>query len=518
MASQKPASRPQSSSRAFPTTRLQRSGFRFQVQRQEQAFIRRDVRGLPSPFAQQTSAVSVALVLTVTGCVIMLILSILKPRPDRGMNDIILTQSGGKYVMFDGALHPYTNLASARLIVGSPNRASVVRDSALEGIPRGPLMGIPSAPDIMDAHTDDPPVWTLCDQREAKVNLSLTTSSKVSTTIIAGRDMLDPDAHVLDDKQAVLVRSLTAPDVLWLVFNGHRAEVGPQDFATHAALGLTRAKIDEAIFLSGPTVDAIDILPTLTIPFLHDRGRQSIAIPDHVIGDILTTGDAEGARVHYVVADGGVQKLTPLVASLLVNTGSRQQVEPNPEIINVMPQVQVIDVKRYPSVIPEILTPTTLCYTWERGRDDALARTKITTGDALPLLPDKTQYVNALAVPDRGVVQANKYAMVPGKGWYTRVTGSVATSVNAEQLLYIDDTGTRYFISPDSSGAYAPVLKALGLDIQMPMYIPWSIAKLYIQGSTLSIEGAMVQHAFIPPNLHGIPEPAKDGRLEAPPH
>lgn len=497
----------------YQTTPLQRSGHRFQVHRQEQAFIRRDVLGLPSPFAQQTAAVSAAMLLAVVIAVIMLIASILKPRPDRGMDSIIITQSSGRYVMFDGDLHPVTNLASARLIVGSPDKATTVRDSTIADIPRGPLMGIPSAPDSMDAHTDDPAKWTVCDQRSTRANLSLLASKKVETTLIAGRDMIDPDAHVLDDQQAVLVRSITAPETLWIVFNGHRAEIGRQDFATHSALGLTQSKIDEAIFLNGATVDAIDVLPTLTIPFIDNRGRQSVAVPTHVIGDILTTGDAEGGRIHYVVADGGVQRITPLVAALLVNTGSRQQVELNPETINSYAQVQIIDVTRYPKNVPDILTPVTMCYSWERGRNDAIARTQIITGDSLPLKPDKVPFLKDLLTPDTGVVQANKRAMDPGLGWYVRVTGAAATSTNTEQLMFIDDTGTRYFISPDSTGQYEPVIGALGLNIQLPMLIPWSIAKLFVQGSTLSIEDARVEHAFIPPNKYGIPVPAKSGTV-----
>lgn len=457
------------------------------------------------------------MVLAVIIAAIMLIASILKPRPDRGMDAIIITQSSGRYVMFDGALHPVTNLASARLIVGSPDKAATVRDSTVVDIPRGPLMGIPSAPDSMDAHTDDPAKWTVCDQRSTRANLSLLASKKVDTTLIAGRDMLDPDAHVLDDRQAVLVRSLTAPDTLWIVFNGHRAEIGRQDFATHSALGLTQSKIDDAIFLNGATVDAIDVLPALTIPFIDNRGRQSAVIPTNVIGDVLTTGDSEGGRVHFVVADGGVQRITPLVAALLVNTGSRQQVQSNPEVINAYPQVQVIDVNRYPKNVPDILTPVTLCYSWERGRDDAMARTQIITGDSLPLKQDKLPFLQDLLIPDPGVVQADKIAMDPGLGWYVRVTGSAVTSANTEQLMYIDDTGTRYFISPDAGGQYEPVIGALGLNTQLPMVIPWSIAKLYVQGSTLSIDAARTFHAYIPPNKFGVPAPARPGSVPQPP-
>lgn len=498
----------------FLTTRLQRSGYRFLSRRQEQAFIRRDIRGLTNPFSAQTSAVAVGFFFIGLTMVLALIISVLKPRPDKGINEIITTQSGGMYVMFNDKLHPVTNLASARLIVGSAENSTVTKDSSLKDIPRGPLMGIPSAPNSLQAHSEDPATWTICDHRDAKSDLALTTVGKISTTLIAGKDQIKDDADIMDSRKAILARSVTAPDVLWLIYNGHRAEIGKQDFATHAALGLTPAKISNALTLTGGLIDAIDVYPALTIPYLADRGRVSTRVPDHVIGDIVTIGDAKGERDTYVIADNGTQRVTPVVAGLLVNTGSRQQVETSPDKITTLPQVQVIDTSRYPEYIPDILTPQTVCFQWARGRADAAATTRVITGDALPVKHE--EYLLPFLTPNKGIVQAQASVMEPGKGWYVRITGSNSSSQSAEQLLYIDDAGTRYFISPDPKGQYDPVVSALGLNWQMPMPIPWSICKLYAQGSTLSIEAAQVEHTFIPTDEHGVPAPAKQGEVSQP--
>ena len=83
----------------FYTDRLQRSGYKFLTKRQEQAFIRRDIRGLANPFSAQTSAVSFGFFAIGLTMVLALIISIFKPSPDRGMDAIITTQSGGMYVM-----------------------------------------------------------------------------------------------------------------------------------------------------------------------------------------------------------------------------------------------------------------------------------------------------------------------------------------------------------------------------------------------------------------------------------
>lgn len=479
--------------------------------------MRHDVRGLANPFSTQTAAVAVGFFLVALMGIIGLLVSVVKPRPDRGMDSIVTTSSGGTYVMYGNKLHPVTNLASARLIVGKPDDASPVKDSTLEGIPRGPLMGIPSAPSSLMTHNQDPATWTVCDRRDVKSDLSLTTKDTVSTTLLAGKDMLDPNASTLGADQAILARSSTDPDKLWLIFDGKRAQLGEQDFATQTALGITPAKLNAAVSLSGSLVDAIDVLPTLTVPFLENRGRVSSVVTQRAIGDVLTIGDAQGEREHYVVADQGVQKISPVIAGLLVNSGSRQTVEPDPENVTSLPQVQIVDVNRYPAQIPALMDTPTTCFSWSRSRGDNTAVTRIITGDALPIREDKKGDVVELLRPDAGVVQASASAMEPGKGWYVRVTGSTPTSMAAEQLMFIDDTGTRYFISPDRQGSYDPVVGALGLNTQLPMPIPWSIAKLYVQGSTLSPEDALVFHAYIPPNKNGVPAPPRAGTLSPPP-
>ncbi|CQA10411.1 type VII secretion protein EccB%2C Actinobacterial [Mycobacteroides abscessus] len=101
------------------------------------------------------------------------IVSLINPKPDSGVAAIMTTRSGGIFVQFNGRLHPVTNLASARLIVGKPEEAKVATDAALRSLPTGPLMGIPSAPNLLSPRTDETAVWTVCDWRDTAVPLSL---------------------------------------------------------------------------------------------------------------------------------------------------------------------------------------------------------------------------------------------------------------------------------------------------------------------------------------------------------
>lgn len=77
--------------------------------------------------------------------------------------------------------------------------------------------------------------------------------------------------------------------------------------------------------------------------------------------------------------------------------------------------------------------------------------------------------------------------------------------------MYIDDTGVRYFIGPDTEtaagtkdvrAATAKTAEILGLGSAQPLPIPWAVAKLYAPGSTLSRQGALTTHVQLPVDLN----------------
>ena len=520
--------------RRYNTHRLQRAGWRFLIRRQEDAFLRRDVRGLSNPFSAQTGSLSVGLFAIGLAMAIGFLVSFMHPRPDRGMSEIITTQAGGMFVMFGAKendpvarLHPVTNLASARLIVGKPADSSVVKNATLEGIPRGPLMGIPSAPNNLEAHKSEDAAWTVCDERNIYADLSLTKAGAVSTSVIAGKNMIDPDAKEMLPSQGILAHANNEDKRLWLIFNAQRTEIGPEDFATQAALGITPKKVEDALTLSAGLIDSIDIIPTLTIPFVDNRGRVSQVVEGHAIGDVLVVGDPKGSRDYYLVADQGVQRINSLITNLLVNTGSRQIVEPDAAKVTQLPQVTVIDTSRYPESIPDIISPDVVCLNWEKEHLNSPARARILTGDKLPVTDENKEKMIDLLKPVSGVQQADKVLIEPGKGWFVALPGTPnATDERRVQQLYIDDSGVRYFLAPvpgkggsgeGSEPDLTPTVTALGLNWQRPAVVPWSIAKLFLQGSTLSRQNALVEHGFIPPNLHGVPSDPEAGLYTPPP-
>ena len=135
----------------YLTTGRQIKGFKRELNRVDEAISRQDVRALGSPLARLRGMMMLGGAVGALVIVAAFVASLISPKPDSGVALIMTTRSGGMFVQFNGRLHPVTNLASARLIVGKAEEAKVVTDTALRSMPTGPLMGIPNAPNLLSA-------------------------------------------------------------------------------------------------------------------------------------------------------------------------------------------------------------------------------------------------------------------------------------------------------------------------------------------------------------------------------
>ncbi|MFZ2242227.1 MAG: type VII secretion protein EccB [Gordonia amarae] len=496
----------------YLTTKLQITAFKRELNRLDEALSRQDVRGLGSPLTRMRRGAGVGMLGGVVVVIAAFIVSILIPKPDGRVAEIVTTRNGGRFVQFNGALHPVTNLASARLIVGKPDEAKVITDAALSSLPTGPLMGIPNAPDSLAARTDTTATWTVCDWHDTAVPLSLLASGDLTTTVIAGSDLLD-GGDPLGDDRAVLVRPPNDRNQLWLVYRDTRAMVGAADYAAQSALGLTPAHIDAAITVSPALLGTIRVSPALTAPQLESRGQLSPAVAGSSIGDVLTVGTASGGRSYYLVGRVGIQMIGAVLAQMMINTGSAQKLVTDPSQLEPIARVSFVDDSMFPSKVPTLMSEPALCWRWQKSSDELRAHTTVLTASSLPV-SDVGNKVAVKLLPDNGSEpRATKSVTRPGLGWYVRVTGDNNDSVAAEQVMWIDAAGTSFPIDavvPDTSGqvqvSYDPTVKALGLNTMAPTPIPWSVAKLYSPGSTLSIRAAQMMQGQLDP-VKPIPSP-----------
>ena len=123
--------------------------------------------------------------------------------------------------------HPVLNLASARLIAGPDARPQPVPESELSRTKRGPLLGIPGAPQLLaEPLKGAESAWTICH-----------SETDATTTVVVG----PPPAGRLAPEQTILV-TVGAGSPAYLLYRGVRAVVDLGDPAVLRALRLGAAR------------------------------------------------------------------------------------------------------------------------------------------------------------------------------------------------------------------------------------------------------------------------------------
>ncbi|OBI82698.1 type VII secretion protein EccB [Mycobacterium sp. 1245805.9] len=127
-------------------------------------------------------------------------------------------QSGALYVRVGDTWHPVLNLASARLIAAMPENPQPVRESDLARTKRGPLLGIPGAPQLLgEPLPAAESAWTICD-----------TDNTGATTVVVGAGEGSSVGRLGTDHLLVTPASGSPA---YLLYNGQRAVVDLADTA-----------------------------------------------------------------------------------------------------------------------------------------------------------------------------------------------------------------------------------------------------------------------------------------------
>ncbi|MFF1922216.1 type VII secretion protein EccB [Streptomyces sp. NPDC058221] len=249
-----------------------------------------------------------------------------------GTNVIVGKTSTTRYVVLTTGrgkagrtlLHPVLNLASARLLLTPQNYDVVqVADEILDAgkPPRGPVLGIPYAPDRLPEAKDAGTAkrWAVCVQPGGRGN-----TVQKAAFVLAGRDNgLTEGANRLTGGQVLYVRGQDRTRYL-VDARGTKYRVDE----TAADSGhLTGALVGSA--QPQPVTD--DWLATLhdgsPIAFPHipgDAGSPAhvegrLSAQENRIGTVLRTRNGEGTA-YYVVLRGKVQPVSEFTAWLLINS------------------------------------------------------------------------------------------------------------------------------------------------------------------------------------------------------
>ena len=275
---------------------------RFLLRRLECALLGADIHRPDARPGRQRAPLAAGCVLAavlVTGCAL---LGLLHPQPALDRALIVMGRtSGALYVRVGDIWHPVLNLASARLIVGTAANPQPVEESALARTKRGPLLGIPGAPQLLGAPLSaDESGWAICDADGA-----------AATTVVVGRPQ-GSSADGLAPGQAVLVAPPSgSPD--YLLYDGRRAVL---DLADAAVLRALRLEGRSPRPVSQTLLNAIPEAPPISAPRIRSAGAKSLGMPGFAVGSVLRITRGDGDE-YYVVLGTGVQRIGQMAADLL---------------------------------------------------------------------------------------------------------------------------------------------------------------------------------------------------------
>ncbi|TDC62682.1 type VII secretion protein EccB [Streptomyces hainanensis] len=218
---------------------------------------------------------------------------------------VVVGDSGDRYVVSDGVVHPALNLASAMLLGGG--EVTKVKQSVLDEAPRGLPVGIPGAPDALpgtgDLVDDD---WTLC------VVPSETGGTPTATALYVSVPGVAPPADQ-EPAGGATVLAQAEDGAFWLLTEGRRYSL---ETPIRDLLGLQSV---EPVRLPHEIIAAMPEGPALTIPAPGDDagGEPAVALPFEArVGDIAHT-DTGVSPQYYLVRSDGLVSVSPLVHALL---------------------------------------------------------------------------------------------------------------------------------------------------------------------------------------------------------
>jgi type VII secretion protein EccB len=449
------------------TTRLHVSGYRFLLRRMEHALVRGDVRMLDDPLRAQSLSLIAGVILAVIAVAACGILAFLRPPGALGSAPIVMVRdTGALYVRVGDTVHPVLNLASARLIAGTPANPEAVSAAAINNAKRGPLLGIPGAPPVIAAPLrEDESAWAVCDDG-------------TNTTVIAG-DLLD---HGLASGRSVLVTPRwESAAMTYLLYDGWRAKVDLRNRAVVRALkleGVIPRPVSRAL------LDATPETPPIAAPHIPDAGSPG-ALPGFRVGRVVRTARA-AADEYYVVLARGVQRIGQVAADLIRFTDSqndRHIATVPPDVIGAVPILDTLQVSTFPER-GGASTDAIICARWQLSATGAntavVVGNSLRIGDPMPL-----------AQADGDGPAVDGVSIPPGRSAYVRSISVAGDDASTGALYFINDSGVAFGLRDEETA------KHLGLSAA-PVPAPWPMLARLPRGPELSKDAASIARDTVP--------------------
>jgi len=453
-----------------PTTWLHVSGYRFLLRRIECALLGGDGRAASQMLRARTVSLTAGCVLATVAVVVCAFLALLRPQARLDQARIVMGQeSGALYVRVGDTWHPVLNLASARLIAASDANPQPVRESQLDRTKRGPLLGIPGAPQFLGPPLSaDESIWTICDPDD-----------NAATTVVVGRPA-GSSIRRLGTEQVMLV-SPGSGSPAYLLYDGRRAVV---DLADPAVVRALRLEGRAPHLVSQALLNAVPEAAPIRTPRIPGAGAQAAGLSGFPVGAVLRVTRGDGDE-YYVVLPTGVQRIGRIAADLLRfgnSQGAANIAAVAPDVIRASPIVTTLPVATFPDRAPSDAgmdsSDTTVCVTWAPAARAASGHADVAflTGTGLPV--PAGQVPLTLAQADGNGPTLDAVYLPPGHSAYVRADGRVGTR------YLVTDTGVRFAIHDDDA--------AHDLGLSAATFAPWPVLAALPPGPELSRQNASV--------------------------
>ncbi|WP_027943989.1 type VII secretion protein EccB [Amycolatopsis taiwanensis] len=462
--------------------RDQLQAYQFLVQRAISALVTRETDPQQPPFRRPAGAAFVGIALAIISLACVGVYGMIVPGGNNSWRTqsavIVEKETGTQYVYLNEKLYPVANYASALLLLGDYRSTVEVSRNSLEGVPRGPRIGIAGAPNGLPAAekllTGS---WSLCS----------TPASDASGTEIAQSVLMagaQPSGGLGLGDQALLVELVSNGD-RYVVWRGYRHKIN--DYGTvGTGLALTAepwARVDQAwldVLPEGAPIEPVEVA---------QAGQPSTAVPgrtDILIGSLLVVQASGGGRQYYLaehdalrpitelqyeiqLADahvaqaaypGGVPKALPLAPML---AAAARRLDPVAAAADAAPTAR-------PSIVPLADNQVTACATFDPGN----VTPRVVLGATLP---PANAWSTTTGRSAAGTPLADRIYVPPGRA--ALVSALPSAGAPSGTLTLVTDMGRRYPL------ASSDVLKMLGYSAATPVRLPGGLVARVPEGAGL---------------------------------
>lgn len=461
------------------TKRDQLQAYTFVVGRVKAAVLRANPDAASIPFRRSTSSTIVGVLLTLVVTAVCVVIGLLFPGSNtswrEGRDVILAKETGARYVLLDGVLHPVLNYSSAKLVLGARAGVVTVASASLEGAPRGVPIGIPGAPDSIPAP----------DRLLTSAPMSCSRPGAVDgppRLLVAGG--IDVPTRPADD--AVLVQG---PDrELYVAWQGRRFRVA--DRSVPIALGLDGEPRAVPQFWLNTLLPGADLRP----PAIPGLGEPSVRVPGVGAlrsGEVVAVDAVDGGQRYLVALPDGLASVSQFVAALVRSDPRTVEAGATATMRTVaaaaaagLPGAALPDV---PASWPAELPPT-------GGVDpDDLLCTLLPAGSAAD---DPPQMLTAgadevTAAVGRLPADRDYIVLRPGSGLLAQAAAVPGQRTGA--LFFISDLGVRHAL-PGAAAA-----EALGLSPAAAVGVPADLLAGIPPGPALDPADALTPQPIAPP-------------------